>query len=231
MDLLLEHGPVQSPHVAIYLESVAHLEPPQFLQRRLVNEDADFASVLKQPYVTEHEMDWWPFLRRGGMHLLEIWARLPGMPERHYAARLKYLAEIGIDLHKYRHKDCQNIVMLVVDACKDCPDFANLLAKLRVLIAAHADFLQDLDEKGRTAIWKVRDMVSYIKRCEQTRLGETQTDFDWNDTVMDEGNEPFVREVKQFELMLDQMETDHDSFLSTYTKEKHHTKQEVRTRT
>jgi len=57
VDLLLEHGPVQSPHVAIYLESVAHLEPPQFLQRRLVNEDADFASVLKQPYVTEHEMD------------------------------------------------------------------------------------------------------------------------------------------------------------------------------
>ncbi|KAK5091854.1 hypothetical protein LTR70_001165 [Exophiala xenobiotica] len=195
VNLLLEHGEIRSPHIAIYLESVAHVEPPQYLQQHPASRDRSFASVLAQPHVITDTWEWWPFLKREGMHLLEIWARLPEMSGQQYATRLRYLTKIGIDVRKYRHRDESNIVMLVVDACKGGKDFGNLFAKLGVLVAAHADLFWQLDERRRTAMWKVRDMVRYVKRCMQVRMELEEPSNCWN-------------EVRQFELLLDKLEAD-----------------------
>ena len=200
VELLLEHGPIRSPHVAIYLESVAHIEPPWFLQH--CPEASE--SVLAHPYVSTGPWEWWPFLRREGMHLLEIWARLPYMSEAQYAARLEYLGDIGIGIHDFRHKNGDNLVMLVVDTCKGQFDFVSLLGKLRVLVSAHAVLFHQHDERDRTAMWRVRDMVVYIKRC----VVDQYPDFDWDRTALpsyEYGGLSF-HEVKQFELLLDKLE-------------------------
>lgn len=122
-------------------------------------------------------------MKREGIHLLEIWARLPDMSEQQYATRLSYLTKIGTDIHKYRHRDESSIVMLVVGACKGEDDFGNLFTKLRVLVAAHADFFWQLDERSRTAMWKVRDMVRYVKRCMQVRLESDEPSICWNEVI------------------------------------------------
>jgi len=221
VNLLLEHGEIQSPHIAIYLESVAHVEPPQYLQQCPASRDRSFASVLAQPHVITDTWEWWPFLKREGMHLLEIWARLPEMSEQQYATRLRYLTKIGVDIHGYRHRGESNIVMLVLDACKGEDDFFNLFAKLHVLAVAHPDLFWQQDERGRTAMWKVRDMVSYIKRCMQVlkERGKPSTCCDHNITsciqcTQDrlEGEDPSVcwNEIRQFELLLDKLQADRD---------------------
>lgn len=158
LDLVVTNSRLAPQHVGAYLEGEYWEHIPEFLFMLPVSN-----TLLASPYIYSTELAGWPYLKKEGIHLLELWTRLPQMSCAAYLSRLGWLIHLGLDIYKYEWGRGGNLAHAVVENIKTRADYAAVMNKGKALLDVGLDFSQT-NQLGRSATQDLVKLHQHFRR-------------------------------------------------------------------